>query len=96
MYKRIHFLILIKKFSTNNILIRNNFIRNKAGPICSNCLYFIDPINNYTYPSKEKYGRCKKFGEVNLVIGMIEYDFAYNCRLNENKCGKLGLEFNEK
>ena len=55
MYKLIYFLILSKKFSTGKI-----FIRNKELPICSNCLHFIEHINNYPYdpvPSNEKYGR---------------------------------------
>jgi hypothetical protein len=94
MYKLINFLILNKKFSTEKI-----FIRNKELPICLNCLHFIEFTNNYPYdsiPSDEKYGRCKKFGEVNLISGNIEYDFAKNCRLNDNKCGILGLEFTNK
>ena len=94
MYKLVNFLILNKKFTTDK-----NFIRNKAVPICSNCLHFIEHTNNYPYdpiPSNEIYGRCKKFGETNMVTGVIEYDLASNCRLNESKCGKFGSEFNEK
>jgi hypothetical protein len=93
MNKIIDFLILNKKFSTKKI-----FIRNKEVPICSNCLHFIEYTNNYPYdpiPSNEKYGRCKKFGEVNMVTGAIEYDLAINCRLNDSKCGKFGSEFNK-
>ena len=74
------------------------FIRNKELLICSNCLHFIEHTNNYPYdpiPSDEQYGRCKKFGEVNLITGVIEYDLAKNCRLNVSKCGKLGLEYTE-
>jgi len=91
MYKLVHFLILNKKFSTEK-----NFIRNKAVPICINCLHFIEDTNNYPYdpiPSNEKYGKCKKFGEANMVTGVIEYDLASNCRLNDSKCGKFGSEF---
>jgi hypothetical protein len=83
-----------KKFSTEK-----NFIRNKALPICSNCLYFIEHTNNYpydTYPSDEQYGRCKKFGEVNLISGGIKYDLAIDCRLNVSKCGNFGSEYTEK
>ena len=93
MYKLIPFFILNKQLSTKKI------IRNTALPICLNCLHFIEHTNNYPYdpiPSNEKYGRCKKFGEVNMVSGVIEYDLAINCRLNDSKCGKFGSEFNEK
>ena len=86
MYKRI--------ISTGKI-----FIRNKALPICSNCLHFIEHTNNYPYdpmPSNEQHGRCKKFGEVNMITGAIESDLASDCRLNATKCGKSGSEYTEK
>ena len=89
MYK----LIINRTFTTGKI-----FIRNRDLSICSNCLHFIEHTNNYPYdsiPSNEQYGRCKKFGEVNLITGVIEYDLAKNCRLNVSKCGKLGLEYTE-
>jgi len=94
MYKRIYFSILNRKTSTEKI-----FIRNKELPICSNCLHFIEHTNNYPYdpiPSNEKYGRCKKFGEVNLITGAMKYDSAGNCRLDVNKCGNLGSEYKRK
>ena len=96
MYKLIYFTILNKKFSTKKI-----FIRNKALPICSNCLHFIEHTNNYPYdpiPCDEQYGRCKKLGEMNLITGVIEYDLARNCRLNISKCISLnfGSEYTEK
>ena len=94
MYKLIYFYILKSAFSTGKNLIRNTKL-----PICSNCLHFIEHTNNYPYdpkPSDEQYGRCKKFGEINLVTGEIQYDLAKNCRLNDNKCGKIGLEYINK
>ena len=56
-------------------------------------------INNYPYdpvPSNEKYGKCNKFGQVDIVTGIINYDLASNCRLNDSKCGKFGSEYSEK
>jgi len=87
------------KLLTRNFSIGQFFIRNKALPICSNCLHFIEHKNNYPYdpiPCDTKYGRCKKFGEVNLITGTIEYDVASNCRLNANKCGNFGSEYTKK
>ena len=78
----------IIKFSTG--------IRNKELPICSKCLHFIEHTNNYPYdpiPSNEHYGRCNKYGETNLVTGVIQYDLASDCRLDNTKCGKFGSEF---
>jgi len=81
---------LLNNFSTKK------FIRNEALPICLNCLHFIEHTNNYPYdsiPSNELHGRCKKFGEVNMITGAIDYDLANDCRLNNNQCGKFGSEF---
>ena len=91
-YKNIYSLLLIKKFSTEM-----PFIRNKKLPICSECLHFIEHTNNYPYdtiPNNEQYGKCKKFGEVNMITGSIEYDLATECRLDNNKCGKFASEYN--
>ena len=80
-------------------ILNKNFIRNKTVPICSNCLHFIEHTNNYPYdpiPTNENYGRCKKFGEMNMVTGNIDYDLASICRFNNSKCGKFGLEFTGK
>lgn len=94
MYKLIYFLRLNRSLTTKKI-----FIRNMELPTCSSCVHFIEHTNNYPYdpiPSDEKYGKCKKFGEVNLITGVIQYDLASNCRLNNDKCGNLGSEYIKK
>lgn len=75
------------------------FIKNKELPICSKCLHFIEHTNNYPYdpiPSDKQYSRCKKFGEINIITGEIEYDLAKISRLDDNKCGRFGSEYTEK
>ena len=82
-----------------NAIVKRTFIRNRELPICSNCVNFIEYKNNYPYdpiPNDQQYGKCKKFGEVNFITGIIEYDLARNCRLNISKCGNLGSEYIEK
>ena len=86
--------MLQKSFSSGN-----KFIRNKNLPVCIDCLHFIEDTNNYPYdplPSNKIYGKCKKFGEINFITGLIEYDFAKICRDDINKCGKNGLEYQAK
>ncbi len=93
-YKNIYSLLLIKKFSTVP-----TFIRNKKLPICSECIHFIEHTNNYPYDptlSNQQYGKCNKFGEVNMITGLIEYDLASDCRLDNNKCGKFASEYSKK
>jgi hypothetical protein len=92
MYK--FFTILKINFSTVP-----TFIRNTKLPICSNCIHFIEHTNNYPYdstPSNQQYGKCNKFGEVNMISGSIEYDLASDCRLDNNKCGKFASEYSKK
>ena len=87
MYKHIQFLIRNRKFSTEKF-----FIRNAEFPICSNCLHFIEPTNTNPYDGY----RCKKFGEMDLITGVIKYDLAANCRLDDDMCGEEGEEYSAK
>jgi len=94
MIKLLYFCILKTAFSTSKIFVRNTNL-----PICLNCIYFIEHTNNYPYdpvPNDKQYGKCRKFGEYNLITGLIEYDLAKNCRDDNNKCGKSGSEYNNK
>jgi hypothetical protein len=62
-------------------------------------VHFIEHTNNYPYdpiPNNEQYGKCKKFGEINMITALIDYDLANDCRLNDNKCGKFASEFSIK
>jgi hypothetical protein len=91
MNKLIYFLILKKSFSTDK-----TFIRNKNFPACINCINFIGHSNNYPYdelPSDKLYGKCTKFGQIDIITGLTEYDYAKHCRDDNNKCGKNGSEY---
>ncbi len=75
------------------------FIRNSALPPCLTCVHFIEHKNNYPYdppPSDEQYGKCRKFGQVNLITGTIEHDRAADCRSNASQCGRLASEYSKK
>jgi len=94
MYKLIYFIIL--KSSLSTILPK---IKNSNFPICINCLHFIEHTNNYPYdsvPNNQDFGKCKKFGKINLINGIIEYEFAQICRNDKKKCGITGIEYEEK
>ena len=90
----INFYMLKKTFSTSKIFIRNNNL-----PICLHCIHFIENTNNYMYnkhPSNKKYDRFNKFGKINITNGLIEYDFAKDCRNDIKKCGINGLQYKNK
>jgi hypothetical protein len=91
----LNYLFMLKRsFSTGKL-----FIRNKELPICLKCLHFIEHTNNYPYdsmPNDTKFGKCKKFGEIDFITGLIEYDFAKDCRNDKNKCGKIASEYMDK
>jgi len=89
----------IKLLINIKLPIEKIFIRNKDLPICSKCVHFIEYTNNYPYdpvPRNDQYGKCKKFGEINMITGEIQYDLASNCRVTPSKCGKFGEEYTEK
>ena len=90
----LYFLMLSRTMSTGIPSIRN-----LQYPVCKNCVFFIEHTNNYPYdpvPDNAYYGKCTKFGEMNLVTGCIEYDFAKLCREDVKKCGWRGAWYQEK
>jgi hypothetical protein len=74
----------------NNNLNQNSvkIIRNSESPSCCNCIHFIP--YNYDYDSL---GKCKCFGEKNIITDEIKNDYASICRSNEEKCGVSGKYF---
>lgn len=91
MYKSVFCLRPIRTFLSN--------LNPISIPICIHCEHFMEHTTNYPYdplPDNSKYGRCKKFGEINIVTGEIQYDLASNSRSNYMKCGKDGKEFTMK
>lgn len=68
------------KFFKNTVLL----------PICTNCAHFIHSPMSY------KHGQCRKFGKIYLTTGVIEYDFANDCRDDSKKCGMFGSQYREK
>lgn len=78
---------------------RSLSIKNGNFPLCINCMYFIKDTSNYPYdppPNDKLFGRCKMFGEQNMVTGELEYDYAATSRIRENKCGTSGQFFELK
>jgi hypothetical protein len=80
-----------------HIIKRTLFIKNANLNTCKNCVYFIkDTPFEYGAPNDEKYGKCKMFGEKNLITGIVQHDYAVWCRQNNAKCGQDGKYFKEK
>lgn len=71
----------------------SNFIRNTNVRICIGCENYVLKPNSTTYDYYNKYvdhntaGRCKLFGEKNMLSGETIYDYALDCRRDTNKCG---------
>lgn len=94
MHKFIRILQINRTFAS-----KKNFIINTDLPICAKCFHFIEHSNNYPYdpvPNNELYGRCKKFGQINIITGEIKYDLASISRLDDFKCGHIGSEYTNK
>jgi hypothetical protein len=73
------------------------FIKNSDLPICLHCVHFIRPteLQKANRDDYERYGRCKKFGKMNLITGEIEYNLARHCRLDDETCGYIGTGYKE-
>lgn len=71
-----------------NILSNFPRIKNYNGILCKNCIYY--KSENYVS------NKCIKFGELDLVSGKIEYDYAYKCRVDSNCCGLEAKYFQER
>jgi len=90
---------MFRMWKLNRILPTGKvFIQNSHSPICLNCVHFIRPteLQKEYRDDYEGYGKCKKFGKMNLITGEIEYDLARHCRLDDNMCGSLGKEYTEE
>ncbi len=88
---------LIQKFS----LIQKRFvvIKNVNFKSCINCVNFIEDKTNYPYerlPNDKLYGKCKKFGDQDLVTGEIDNAYAAMCRMDNTKCGVSAKYFEQK
>jgi hypothetical protein len=60
---------------------------------CISCKFYISPKNN------DYQGFCKKFKNIsnisNIDKSVVIYDYAIDCRSNENKCGKEGILYEQ-
>lgn len=70
------------------IMNMNRFIKNVKQPICKHC-HFYNSIST-------KLGYCTKFGEKNIITGVITYKYAADIRYDDNLCGMNGVYFMEK
>jgi hypothetical protein len=72
------------------VALPKQFIKYSKMPICKQCSFFIAHAI-----SKHKYelGRCKKFGEKNILSGEIKYFLASTNRNDTNRCGLLGTYY---
>jgi len=82
------------KFTFLFFVIANadRIIKNIHLPSCKNCIYYQPKYLNSEFSSMNK---CEKFGEKDIVNGMINYEYANSCRKNESKCGKEGKYYEE-
>ena len=73
-------------------------IKNIQYPFCVKCKHFMP--EKYYYPDDpppdDRLGKCGLFGEVNIVTGSIEYDFAKHARNDFKRCGIKGSLFENK
>lgn len=86
--------LLNKSLVVSDKFYKKQIITNSQIPACINCFYF-KPFYSSGNLLDQK-SLCFKYGSKNIVTNNIEYDFAYNMRKNESKCGINAKKFEEK
>ena len=77
------------------IMKQTVFIKNMDLPLCINCINFIEDKMTDPYgplQNDNENGKCKLYGEKNIVTGEIKYDYASDCR-KDKRCGLIGNYF---
>ena len=85
--------ILLLLFTRVFSVEKKQFIINSKVPICKNCVYF------KPYKNDEKIydlGKCTKFGKMDILSGIIEYNYAYTCRISNDLCSFNGTYYEER
>jgi hypothetical protein len=57
---------------------------------CVNCVFY-KPSTFRKFTSE--FSKCEKFGEKDIITGVINYSYADSCRNNQGKCGIEGHYF---
>ena len=68
-------------------------IQNTNLPSCKDCI-FHRPENGRQFI--ENWSKCTKFGEKNVLTGVIVYDDVFVARKDETKCGFIGKHFQKE
>lgn len=87
------FVLLLFMFTRLFSMEKKQFITNSKVPICKNCVYF------KPYKHDEKLydlGKCRKFGTMDILSGIIEYKYAYTCRTSNDLCSFNGTYYEER
>lgn len=85
--------VLLYTFLTAFSIENKQFIKNFNVPICKNCVYFRPYQNDVQLFDL---GKCTKFGKIDIISGIITYNYAANCRNSENLCSFNGTFFEER
>jgi hypothetical protein len=66
--------------------------------ICINCKYFIKHWPDYPDEPQDNsnYGKCKLFGNLDLITGETTYNYAKSVRNDSTQCGTSGKLFESK
>lgn len=61
-------------------------------PACKNCKHF---DSDFTIFSDHKYGKCKLYGDKDLITNKISYNLASYAREKDDVCGTHGKNYEE-
>lgn len=71
----------------------SKLIKNINLPSCRNCIHYSASFYNNDFSSS--LNKCTYFGTKNVQSDKVNYDYAENCRNDEEKCGLEGKYFEQ-
>lgn len=75
--------------------VKTSQIKNSNYPICFNCAHFIKYQDSNLDNDHRAFGKCKKFGKMDLVSGEVKHDYAEHCRNDDRRCGEKAAFYEE-
>lgn len=70
----------------------NNY---KSIKLCKNCRHFLPTMYGDRYDIGNHLGRCNLFGQMNVINGEIEHEYATLVRKCEDMCGINATRFEQ-
>lgn len=96
-YKDIQIYTLMLRINRINRSFTTYIDKSVKHKLCIQCKHFMKDWSPYGEDlDHANYGKCKLFGELNLITGDNKYEYAKFVRNNQSQCGISGTLFEKR